>query len=690
MKKMFFVLSLVAIAVDAHSDSIMDALKNHKKSLSSNESTLVSVKIPSSTSTATSDNIICDKDQTSLPLSFLTSLILDQNDDLKFAHDNKTKTLTISSPSNMISNCSNMLQWNLNTKKINGKTVHAIEAKFKGTSDCIESGCKYSVAFKSIGEPKFEEHYFEPSLKGFEDCLRKTMVVSDGKINSSAIHPVPLKVTLTIPDESGMLYFQTTGKMSSYYQPKYSESYSHIEGCDYYEPAHPQVRSLVTEKDAEKESLDKTAEELINCNDYSKVVDFIKKYEDYADQLGDIAERLLLESAKKSALAIKSGKYKDEDLKVIEDFNQMVVEPKIKHAKILHDEWLKSDGEIKKNKKSELDKALNEISSLGREPYFLSVHTNKLVSDGKFDEAEKLNTMKLMIQHHQRLGAKENNVVITPEVASERVIKNQLLFSNHLEREKERYDYRTGQSSGKADYYADLRDRMNENIKIRTENYKDEIQAEYERIQPPAGYCYRYFRNTQKCIHDSQERIKELVSLLQHYNNVDKERYEEYDSLAKEWGELEQEGRRYIAVQNGEEPPLESKTYILTGNDETTEPPVRKEPQRNDVYNFDFNPGNQQNPQHYHQNSQMTPHQSTYPVSPYQTNNMFMQQNPYSYYNQSYLGQQSFSPYYQNTYQQPGIYNFNWNNSWNSMQQPGQLPYWNQPHQAYANFQMYR
>jgi hypothetical protein len=199
------------------------------------------------------------------------------------------------------------------------------------------------------------------------------------------------------------------------------------------------------------------------------------------------------------------------------------------------------------------------------------------------------------------------------------------------------------------------------------------------------------------CIQESQERVQELVSLLQLYNNVDKERFEEYDELAKQWGGLEEEGRRYIATQNGEEPPVESKTYILTGEDETTEAPARRDPPRSDSYNFDYNPGVQQNPQHYQQHSQMIPQQYNYPVNPYQYNNMFSQQNPYSNFNQPFLGQQSFAPNYQNSYQQTGVYNFNWNNPGNNMQQPfpsqqqpGQLPYWNQPYQAYGNFQMYR
>jgi hypothetical protein len=705
MNKIFLVFSLVAITFKSHSNTVFDLLKDYKKELPATGTTSGSQKILPATSTTTTDYSICEKDQTSLPLSFLTSLILDQNDDFKFSHDSKNKTLTISSPSNMISNCSNMLQFNLKTKEIKGKIIHAVEAELKKTSDCTESGCKYKVAVKKDGKLEFQDEYFEPTLKGFEDCLNKTGVISEGTINPLAIHPAPMNVGLEIPNQSGPLYFLSSGNMTSSYPAKYSKNYDQFDGpCEFYELAHPQVSAILTEEDEIKKKLDKEAEDLKKCTNYNEVSDFIEKYTEYAKDLGEIANKLLLEAAQKSATAIKAGKYSDDDLKVIEDFHELVVKPKIDLGVKLHEEWIKSQGEEKKAKKVEFDKVLNEISSYGKAPYFLSVHTNKLISDGKFEEAEKLNSMKLMIQHHQRLGAKENNVVITPEVASQRVKNDQVLFSKHIENERERYDYRTGQSTGKAEYYANLRNKMNENIKIRTENYRDEIQAEYERIQPPNGYCYRPFRNTQTCIQESQERIKELVSLLQHYNNVDKERFEEYDAQAKEWGGLEQEGRRYIATQNGEEPPLETKTYILTGDDETVDAPVRSETERSDVYNFEYNNSNNnralpQNPQYYNNYSQMTPQQYTNPVSPYQYNNMFTQQNPYTYYNQPYLGQQSYHSFNQNTFQQPGVYNFNWNNPGNMMQQPygqnyrqpsGQFPYWNQPYQAYGNFQMYR
>jgi len=697
MKNFFLCLTLVLITTKARSNEILDILKDFHFSENSELSD------PSSKSQTKASSNTCLDEQTSLPLSFIKGLILGEKKELLIGQEPTNDMLKIKSPEYMISNCSNMLEWKLESKTIDGKVIHAIVAeiqkencKEKKCSDgekCNNKICNYKVSEKGKDGPHAIEIEVEPNLNGFKNCLEKTGVIKDNKIVQSAIHPYSLDLSFRVPKESGELYFLSRGKQST----EFSKEFIHTQGCDHYEYAHPRVRAILTEEDAEKKNLDEEANKLKECNEYSQVTDFIQKYQEYASELGEIAKKLLLEAAKKSASAIKSGKYTDEDLKVIEDFNKLVVEPKINEAVKLHDEWVSLTGDDKKTKKSELDKVLSEISSYGKDPYFLSLHTNKLVSDGKFEEAEKLNSMKLTIQHHQRLGAKENNVVITPAVAAERVKNNQNLFSQYLETEREKYDYRTGQSSGKAEYYANLRKRMNDNIQARTENYRDEIQAELARTQPPAGYCYRYFRNTQRCIQESQERVQELVSLLQHYNNVDKERFEEYDELAKQWGGLEEEGRRYIATQNGEEPPVESKTYILTGEDETTEAPARRDPPRSDSYNFDYNPGAQQNPQYYQQQSQMTPQQYNYPVNPYQYNNMFSQQNPYSNFNQPFLGQQSFAPNYQNSYQQTGVYNFNWNNPGNymqqpfpSQQQPGQLPYWNQPYQAYGNFQMYR
>jgi hypothetical protein len=660
-------------------------------------------EVRSSTSSTSSSNLKCEEnDQTSLPLAYVTSLIQERDGKLDISHDQRSKKLSLSS-SDMIGNCSSMLQWTIKRPEINGVKAYAIEVKIKKGEDCSDEGCSYKVAKVEKGDfQKYEKHVLKPTLKGFEECLQKSGVIVDGKVVSDAIYSTPVNEKFDGIEESGKLLFLSHGPATPMVKAKYGK-FEHQYACDFYEQAHPTITSLLTYEDAEQARLDAEAAKLKDCkvDEYGKLSEFIEKYEQYSVQLGDVRDRLILEAAKKSAAAIASGKYTEEDLKVLADFDRYIVQPKIELARGLYEESLDLDGEAKKAKQEELKIVLSQISSLGQKPYFQSAHTLKLIQDGRFDEAEKLQSMKLMIEHHQRLGAKQDNVVITPGVAMQRVAAGKAEFASKLEVEKERYEYRTGQSTGKASYYSNLAQRMRNNIQTRTQNFNQEIQLEYQRIQQPNGYCYKYWRNTQKCIQESLERIQELQALLQHYNKVDEQRAAEYDAKAKEYGELEEQGRRYVATQNGEAP-ASTETPSTPAPQDTTVPTPRPQTSDAGVYNFNY-PGSQgpMDPQMMaQQQAQMTPQQYQYPMNPYANNNMFMQQNPYMGYQQPFMGQQSFG--------MGGSYSFNWGGGMQNpymgyQQQPmmgqqqfGMQPgfgqqqgYWGNPYQAYNNYSVY-
>jgi len=365
---------------------------------------------------------------------------------------------------------------------------------------------------------------------------------------------------------------------------------------------------------------------------------------------------------------------------------------------------MEAEGDNKKALQEELKSVLAKLTEYNKKPYFVSANTLKLIKDGKLEEEEKLNSMKLTIDSYQRIGTKQDNVVITPTVAAKRGTRGKTTFPNSIEEEKEKYEYRTGQSVGKSQEYANIANRMRSNIQTRNQNFTAEIQEENARVQQPNGYSHKYWRNTQKCIQDSLERIQDLQALLQHYNKVDEERAAEYDAKAREYGELEAQGRRYVAAQNGEAPPVETTT--TPAPQDTTVPTPRPQSQDPGVYSFNFNQGQQGNQQMYQQQAQMTPQQYQYPTNPNQKNNMFMQQQPYGY-QQQYMGQQNFGGgmnYNYNygsslgySYQPQGAYSFNW--AGGGMQQPygqqqyygqqQQYPqqgggYWNRPYQAYG------
>lgn len=733
MKKLpILMLSLMTLPVYAQSmlstlSSHQDGLKNPETNSNngsgsgSSSNTNTGPDVKPSTETISSSSAKCEEaDQTSLPLAYVTSLIQQKNAALDITHDPRAGTLTIAAE-DMIGNCSSMLEWKLKQPEVLGKKSYAVEVKIKSSGECSDAGCTYKVTKVENGEFKaHEDMTFKPTLKGFEECLQKSGVVVGGKVVPGAIYPQPVKEKFSGLEHSGQLLFLSHGPSSPIVKAKYGK-FEHINACDHYELAHPQVKSLLTLADAEKERLDAEAAKLRECkvDEYGKLAEFIEKYENYSAELGDIRDRLILEATKKAAAAIEAGSTKDEDVKVIADFERYVVNPKIELARALYDEMLELEGDAKKAKQEELKAVLAQITALKAKPYFTGLHTQKLIQAGMFEDAERLNNAILLLESHQRLGAKQDNVVITPGLASQKVAAGKVAFTQLIEKERERYEIRTGQSSGKAQYYTNLAARMRNNIQVRTQNFTAEIQAEYERVQQPNGYCYKYWRNAQKCIQDTAERIQELQALAQHYNKIDAERALEYDAQAKDYGDLEAQGRRYIATQNGEEVPAD--VPVVAQPQDTTVPTARPQDTQGSqqgVYTFNFQGGQQQQPgqqgaPQYQQQAQYAPQGYQYPTTPYQQNNMFQQQqSPWMQQQQPWMGQQAYGMQGQMGmgYQQQGAYNFNYagggmqNQMGYQQQQPygyqqQQSPYgyqqqqgagyWGQPNQAYNQYSVY-
>jgi hypothetical protein len=664
------ILMLSLLSVPTYAQGILGTLNQYQSNIQPQAAAAAATGTPgakpgpevkSATQSVSSSSQKCaENDQTSLPLSYVTSLIQEKNAALNITQDPRSGTLAITS-ADMIGNCSSMLQWELKQPEIQGKKAYAIEVKIKDGEDCKPEGCTYKVAIVEKGEFKeYKDVVLKPTLKGFEECLQKSGVIAAGKVVPSAIYSSPVNEKFPGLDYSGKLLFLSHGPSTPLIKAKYGK-FESIDGCDYYEAAHPQIKNILTIADAERERLDAEASKLKECkpDEYHKLADFIDKYESYSNQLGQIRDKLILEAAKKSATAITAGKYTDEDLKVLQDFDRYVVVPKVERAKALYNEMMELEGDAKKARQEELKKVLTEIGTLNKKPYFTVNNIEKLLNDGKFDEAEIMNNFQLNIEAHKNLGSKQNNVVINPATAHQRLVASQAAFKQTIEREREKFDYKTGQSSGKANEYATLTQRMTQNIQTRNKNYQAEIQSEVERA---TGYCTAYYRNTTACQKECTDRIQQLQAELNHYNQVDLERAKEYDAKAKEYGALEAQGKKFIANQNGEEAPAPQGNQPQN-NTNNLAPSGRPQGQ-NGVYDFNLNvqaqAGNQQpgmiNQQGIQQQAALTSNQYMYPVGSAQTSFM-NQSNPYvaqqGLVQQSLLGQQSLIQ------QRPGAYSFN-------------------------------
>jgi hypothetical protein len=473
------------------------------------------------------------------------------------------------------------------------------------------------------------------------------------------IYPNKLNEKFSGIDQTGQLLFLSHGPVSPITGAKFGK-FEVVDGCDHYEIANQNVKELMTLADAEKKRLDAEASKLKECKaeEYGKLTEFIEKYEGYAGLLTAIRDNLMLEAVKKAAKKIDEGKYTDEDLKIITDFEKYIVLPKVNKAVKTYEEMLDLEGDEKKLKQSELSSLLGEIKTLNRAPYFTSAHTLKLVNNGKFDEAESLNNIVLTIGSYKNLASRVDNTVITPGVAAESVSSGKRTFTEALKKEKTRYAYLTGQESGRAAEAERNGRAVRNQIQIRTQNYIQFIQEEATKLQP-GGLCQRQYWRTQRCINEASENIQVAQAELQHFNKVDEERISEYDQQAKEWGALEAQGRRHVASQNGEPLPQEPSAPAEQPRD-TTRPSVRPQTQDPSVYSFNYQNPQQgpQNPQMFQQQPQMMPNQYQVPMNPYGNNNMFQQQNPYMDYRPQFLGQQNFQM--PNQFRMQGGYQFNW------------------------------
>lgn len=657
MKKLpIIMLSLLTLPV--HAQSILNSLNSYQSNLkpaesstsSQSSSTNSTPEVKPSSETVSSTSTKCEEnDQTSLPLAYITSLIQEKDAKLDIKHYAAEGRLEIASAP-MISNCNSMIEWKLKKPEIQGRKAYAVEAVIKRGDICnVDGTCSYKVKIVENGD--FKENLnidFKPTLKGFEECLQKSGVIKDGKVNPSAIASESLNEKFTGLDYSGKLLFLSHGPSSPLVKAKYGK-FEHQNGCDYYENSSAQPTTLLTASDAQRERLDAEAAKLRECkaDEYNKLSEFIAKYQEYADDLGLIRDRLILEAVKKSAENIGKGKYTEDDLKVIKDFNEKIVGPLKDRAVALYETALDQDGDAKKATQDELVQVLAQLSALQKAPYLTDAHHNKLVKDGRFDDAAQLKNALVVIQSYQRLGAMENGAQITSGTALVKAKALMTEYNKSMETERKRFAVRTGQELSKdlVQYNTDVAN-ARWRIQQRNQNYTARIQEVYADITPPNGHCYKYWVNTQKCTADIQEELTGLVAKLQFDNDFDQKIIATGEAGAKEWSTLEAEGRRYIAAQNGIELPAETPTTAQT--DPTAAPARQNQPTAApNFYNFQQGQQGQQGQQQYfnYQGAMQSYQQYNQQTMPNYGQNVFQQQqNPYQQQNfyQPYMGQQSY------------------------------------------------
>lgn len=635
--KIFSLVLLSITAFPLYASSFWDAIQQNQNTLPAPATSTQATQSQTATSSsvqASVDNATCEENsskQDTLPLSYLSRLIRlpYQQAKLNINHDPASGRLRITAPAPIIGNCASMLKFNLNQNEINGAKTYAVSVNFKD-ENCSSSGepavkkCRYRVSKVVNENTTYEEMEFEPTLLGFQACMEATGVMAGGQFNGRAVDPKSLDESFSGLDESGQLLFLSRGKVSaSMADNDFKFSKVRQNGCDVYEKIDPNIAMVYSPADLETQRRTAEADTLRNCTpgEYQRLVDFIERNGNVSD-LNAIRDNLIKQAAQALAKKIADNKeLNDEDMKVIADFERYIIEPLRAQIADKYNQIESLPDSEKPAARAELTAMRNQLLAYGRAPYFQRAQVEKLISLGRFDDAEKMEGLRITITEAGKIGT--GNPTVTPDQARVAAATARGNLQNNMSTERENWDIRHGTITDRSATYRNLAQSMRNNIQRRTQNYTQEIQSEYARIQQPNGYCFRYFRNTQKCMQDSLQRIQELQTALTHYNQIDQQRAAQYDQQATDYSRMEQEGRRNRAIAQGEEPPAEAPV-------DTTAVPARTD---------------QQDPAAAA--AAMMPQGMMNPMQPYSNPMMQMQMNPYAnMYGQSQnplMGQAGFN-----------------------------------------------
>ena len=497
----------------------------------------------------------CDEPrQTSLPLSSLLDLVLDADPKITVDHDPRGGVLTVSGPE-MIGNCNAMIEPKLKGKEISGRMTYAIEFAFKQGEECtfvkdaagadttVIKDCKYKIKKKVGDEITNLEPSFEPSLTGFRKCLTDSGVIkADGKINADGIYPEGINFPFGNVKDSGDVVFMSHGQSSVTERAAYG-SFLMNDGCDYFEKISANGVRVYSAEETDNLSLQAQADSLRSCplDQLTQLSDFIERNPAFNDLVAH-RESLLLDAAKASARKFAAGSPSDEDFAVLDSFNKYILQPKIEEMKALYAEIQSlQSGPDKTAKQTRLNALKAELASFNQRPYFESAQVDKLMAEGNFDAAEKLYGIRVSMAVFAKLGQKVNNVDITAESAESQISQIRVQFSNNIVTEKEKFEIRTGQSSGQTVAMAEAALTIRQAIQQLAQERQELIQEAQQR-------CSQYWVNRQNCMADLQDDLadiqEEAVALQAEATEI--------DGKVRSYAELEAKGCVAAAQQNGE------------------------------------------------------------------------------------------------------------------------------------------
>lgn len=552
-KTLLVVLSLTSLSL--YAQGVSSPFRDYQRTLATSPSGSASGAplAPAAPVAMTSEETVgvCTENvQTSLPLSTLLTYVLDDEPELKVDHDNRTGKLRVFSSANIVGNCASMIDMQMDKRNVNGKFTYVVDVKFK-PCPAGQAVCKFPVV-KVENDQHVEtvEMDYPASLVGYKKCLEDSGVVKDNRVVPGSILRTPLTKTFNGATESGDILFASHGPSSATERAQYGD-FKAINGCDHYETINTIDTRLTSAAEEDAAALQARVERLRNCtpSNYGEGFDFVSENPDN-NSIGEIlnaARVALTQAATTSANAIRSGTYTANDIKVMNDFYDLVVETKIDEILEKYDELADMSGD-KSEAQAEFDALQAELLALKAAPLFDMAAYQKLVSLGKFDDAETIASLIINIDAYAKLGKRDARGVIDPRRVIDWKTAERRRMSAQLDEEEDKFNARTGLTAGGpslAQGHADTVNQLNRNIMIINNNYAATLQQIEQscRFNQSPQCLQRQAHNRQVADAERERMLTPLVAQVA-----------EHTRKAEEFAVLENEGRRHLASQGLEVP----------------------------------------------------------------------------------------------------------------------------------------
>jgi hypothetical protein len=611
----------------------------------------------------TSSTSCTSEQQTSLPMRMVLGLLRGKGATIQPTYDANAEKISLSGGP-MISNCNSMLDFHWGEKT--NDRPHTFEVRIKKPDNCKENKCQYKVQTveneRIVDMPQLQE--FSPNMDGFINCLEKSGVYKEGKINKEKIVTSDFFVEKSGVSKSGEVLFVSRGPSAANTGGGVFSKNNKLANneCNFYEDLQKGGYKIFAQEDIAHKKLMDEAQVLCKSKNYQEIYGNLKNFQSMASMYKDL-EKIMKEQLLKEVKAAKKEfdkAVKDGDLskldtdkyaKLFKDYYDLIVskhfdenshnEADAKDMSLLVNLYSAYEDAKTDEEKREIEKKIRDLSKelnqYMQEPYFtlddfqhfISLNNKAPIKDPKWKEAtvnmhKALITLRLSCQAYSvdnrgcSFSDKTQNM---KDMASVEDIQDAV--ASYSQKGLKNYEQKEYVLKNPDKNHSEEFDKMIKDCqKLYSESnqkqmYYMQTRAQYNQmaIQQCAsknpyvgmfgGYGGYYANKSKQCIEDMNADYKAKFSVSSTKIRLCDSQMNKYKDEYNKWKDLEAIRDRYYNNTSDEDDDDSSVTY------------------NNGQYHFNYTPGQNQMPQGgaFPNNQMMNPNYNPYA--------MMGQQNPY-------------------------------------------------------------